>query len=196
MSFENWHKEFDKFWPEHSKVSKIFTLMGSFWAKYILFELKKYRGVIFHETEEGYKIWRGIDLSFQNWHKEFDKFWPEHSKVLKILTLMDSFWAKYILCELKKYRGAIIHDNEEWCKIWRKTDLLLRKWHEEFGKLSPEHSKLELWWDPFVQSRKFMSQHSIINVRRVRTYADFYWRTCYFGYAYVETYARIFLMTF
>ena len=39
------------FLPEHSKVSKIFTLMDSFWAKYILFELKKYRGVIFHETE-------------------------------------------------------------------------------------------------------------------------------------------------
>ena len=81
LSFQSWHEEFDKFWPEHLKVSKIFILMGSFWAKYILFELKKYRGVIFHETEEGYKIWRGIDLSFQNWHKEFDKFWPEHSKV-------------------------------------------------------------------------------------------------------------------
>ena len=26
------------------------------------------------ETEEGYKIWRGIDLLFQGWHKEFDKF--------------------------------------------------------------------------------------------------------------------------
>ena len=47
--------------------------MGSFSAKYILFELKKYRGVIFHETEGGYKIWRGINL-FQNWRKEFDKF--------------------------------------------------------------------------------------------------------------------------
>ena len=47
--------------------------MGSFWAQYILFELKKYRGVNFHETEEGYKIWRRIDLLFQNWHKEFDK---------------------------------------------------------------------------------------------------------------------------
>ena len=48
--------------------------MGSFGTKYILFELEKYREVIFHETKEGYKIWRGIDLSFQNWHKEFDKF--------------------------------------------------------------------------------------------------------------------------
>ena len=40
--------------------------MGSFWAKSRLFELKKYRGVIFHETEVGYNIWRGINLSFQN----------------------------------------------------------------------------------------------------------------------------------
>ena len=62
--------------------------------------------------------------------------------------------------DLKKYRGVIFHDTEEWCKIWRKTDLLLGKWHEEFGKFSPEHlkvSKLGLWWDPFVQSRKCMS---------------------------------------
>ena len=40
--------------------------MSFFWAKYILFELKKYRGVMFHDTEEEYKIWREIDLSFQN----------------------------------------------------------------------------------------------------------------------------------
>ena len=31
------------------------------------------RGVICHENEEEYKISRGIDSSFQNWHKEFDK---------------------------------------------------------------------------------------------------------------------------
>ena len=105
MSFQNWHKEFDKFWLEHLKVSNIFTLIGSFWAKYILFELKKYRGVIFHETEEGYKIWRGIDLSFKNCRKEFHKFWPEHSKVSKIFTLMGPFWAKYILFELKSTEG-------------------------------------------------------------------------------------------
>ena len=69
------------------EVSKIFILIGSFWAKYMLLEVKKYRQVIFHETEEGSKIWRGIDLSFQNWHKEFDKSWAEHSKVSKVFTL-------------------------------------------------------------------------------------------------------------
>ena len=108
LSFQNWHEEFDKFWPKYLKVSKIFILMFSFWAKYILFELKEYRGVIFRGIEEGYKIWRGIDLSFQNRRKEFNKFWTEHSKVSKNFTLMDSFWAKYILFELKKYRGVVL----------------------------------------------------------------------------------------
>ena len=91
LSFENWHKEFNKFWPEHWKVSKNFTLMGSFWAKYILFELQKYRGVgIFHEAEEGYKIWRRIDLSFQNWHKEFDKFWESQNSSLSYTSFKQS----------------------------------------------------------------------------------------------------------
>ena len=87
-------RNLNEFWSEHLKVSKIFILLCSFWAKYILFELKKYRRVIFHETEERYKIWRRIDLSFQNWHKEFDIFWPEYSKSQKTFTLMGSFWAK------------------------------------------------------------------------------------------------------
>ena len=160
LSIQNWHKEFDKFWPERSKVSKILTLMGSLWAEYILFELKMYKGVIFHETEEGCKIWRGSDSLFQNWQKEFNKIWLKHSKVSNIFILMGSFWAKYVLFELKKYRGVIFHDTEEWCKIWRKTDLLLGKWHEKYGKFSPEQwkvSKLELWQDAFVQSRKYIS---------------------------------------
>ena len=72
-------------------------------------------------------------------------FGPSTQKVSKIFILMGSFWAKYILFELKKYRGVIFHDIEEWCKIWRKTDLLLGKWHEEFGKFWPEHSKVSTW---------------------------------------------------
>ena len=142
LSFQNWHKEFDKFWPEHSKVSKIFILMDSFWAKYILFEVKKYRGIIFHETEERYKIWRGIDLLFQNWHKEFDKFWPEHLKVSKVSTLMGSFSAKYILFELKNYRGVIFHENEGGYNTWSRIDLSLQNWHKKFDKFWSEHSKV------------------------------------------------------
>ena len=54
------------------KSLKICTLMGSFWAKYILFELKNYRGVMCHETEGWYNVWRKIYWCFEKWHKEFD----------------------------------------------------------------------------------------------------------------------------
>ena len=141
MSFQNWHEEFDEFWPEHLKVSKNLILMWSFWAKYILLELKKYRGVVLYETEKGYEICRGTDSLFQNWNKEFDKFWPDCSKVSKIFTLMDSLWAKYILVTLTKYRGRIFHETEEGYKIWREIDLFLQNWHKKFDKFWPEHSK-------------------------------------------------------
>ena len=62
--------------------------------------------------------------------------------------------------DLKKYRAVIFHDTEGWCKIWRKIHFWFGKWHEEFGKFSPEQlkvSKLELWWDPLIQSRKSVS---------------------------------------
>ena len=45
-------------------------------------------------------------------------------------------------------------------KFEEKLTCCLEKWHEKFGKFSPEHSKvsrLELWWGPFVQSRKCMT---------------------------------------
>ena len=91
--------------------------------------------------------------------KNFGNFDPS-SQVSKTCTLIGLFRAKYITFDLKKYRGVIFHDTEVTCKIWRKINLWFGKWHEEFGKLSPEHckvSKLGLLWDPFVQSRKCMS---------------------------------------
>ena len=45
---------------------------------------KKYRGVIFRDTEEWSKIWRKSDLRFGIWHEEFRKSSPEHSKVSKL----------------------------------------------------------------------------------------------------------------
>ena len=117
MSFQNLHMKFHKIWPEHLKVSKLFTIIVSFWGKYLFFELKKYRRIIFHETEEGYKSSRGANLSFQNWHKAFGKVWPEHSKISKIFNLMVCFWEKYILFGLKKYRRVICHETEEETKV-------------------------------------------------------------------------------
>ena len=80
-----------------------------------------------------------------------------HEKFHQIFTLIGSFCWK---CIKFQYRGIMSHETEDWCKIWRKTDLRFRKWHEEFGKVLPERSKvskLGLWWNPFIQSRKYMS---------------------------------------
>ena len=59
-----------------------------------------------HENEEWNNIWKRIVVSVQNWYEEFDEFWPKHSKSSKICLLMGWFWPKYIMLELKKYRGV------------------------------------------------------------------------------------------
>ena len=44
-------------------------------------------------------------------------------KIIQISTLISTFPGKYIMFELKKYRGVMSQNTEEWCKIWTKTDL-------------------------------------------------------------------------
>ena len=34
------------------------------------------------------------------------------------------------------------YDNEEWCKIWNRTDLPVQNWHKECDKFSLKHSKI------------------------------------------------------
>ena len=70
---------------------------------------------MYYDNEEWCKIWREIDLLFQNWHEEFDEFWPEQS--LKKLHLMDSFWQNYIMFELKKNKAVMFGDTEDYVKF-------------------------------------------------------------------------------
>ena len=84
-----------------------------------MYELNIYRIAICHGNKESYKLWKESDLHFQNWHEIFDELWRKHSKTSKCCTLMGSFWTKYIIFELKKYRKVIFHDTEEGWKIWK-----------------------------------------------------------------------------
>ena len=45
---------------------------------------KKYRGIIFHDTEMSCTIWRKNDLWFGKWLEEFGKFLPGHLEVSKL----------------------------------------------------------------------------------------------------------------
>ena len=73
------------------KSQKSFILIGSLWPKYILFELQKYRGIIFCDTEKICKFWRKTDLLFEKRLEKFGKFSPEHFKVSKLGLWWDPF---------------------------------------------------------------------------------------------------------
>ena len=79
-----------------------------------------------------WKITYGIWLTFM-----------QAVKSLKIYTLIGSFCPKQIKILIEKYGRFMFHDNEEWCKVWTKTDSWFQKWHEEFGQFSPNHSKVK-----------------------------------------------------
>ena len=52
------------------------------------------------------------------------EFLPEYSNVSKIYTYEE------------KLIGVMFDGTEDWCKMWKKTDLCFQKWHEDFGKFS------------------------------------------------------------
>ena len=74
-------QEFGGFWPEYSKDSKI--SMGIFDGI-----LKFTEELCVTTMKNDAKFEQETDLSFQNWHGKFDKFWPEHSRSTKELCLM------------------------------------------------------------------------------------------------------------
>ena len=127
-----------RFSTAHVKFHQICTLIVYLKYKFLA---TKYREVVSHDPEDWCKIWRKINLLFQKW-QEFGKIWPEQSKVYKTCTFICSYCSKYLMFDLKKYRGVILLGTEGWCRIWRKTDLWFGKWHEKYGKFSPEHSKI------------------------------------------------------
>ena len=92
-------------------------------------------------------------LWFQKWHEELGELSLEHSKSEKLHFDMQLLSIAYKVSAKKKYRRIISHDTEKRSKLWRKTDFLFEKWHEEFSELYPELSKIRkfaLWWATFV----------------------------------------------
>ena len=63
------------------------------------------------------------------------------------------------MLELKSREELCFMALEYWWKICRKTDLCFQKWHEEISKFLPEYVRKSknFWWDPFIQSWKYMS---------------------------------------
>ena len=114
-------------------------MIGPFCAKYTTFDLKKYWGVIFHDTEELCKIWRKTDLWFGKWHGKFGKFSPEHKKFSKLGLSLNPFIQSRKCMSLKL--TVMRYDNEEWCKMWTRIDVPFQNWQKNLASFDPNTQK-------------------------------------------------------
>ena len=101
------------------KVSKVYTLIGCFWPKYVMFELKKYRWVIFHNTRVWCKTWGKIDLLFGKWQEKFGKFSTVHTNVSKLGPSLGPFM------QSRKYMSLKL--TWELCAMTLKNDAKIEK---------------------------------------------------------------------
>ena len=83
-----------------TQKSENFTSIDYFCPKCMRFELKKYRGVIFHDTEA---MQNGI-INWVNFHYS--------TQSLKNCTMMGSFCQKHLIFQLENFRGIMCHDTE------------------------------------------------------------------------------------
>ena len=101
------------FHPTTQKCEHSFS-MGSFCPKYAKFELQKYRGVIFHDTEQWCNIWINPDLVISKMPWGIGLTFIRALKSLKNCTLMGSFCPKHIMFQLENFIGIMCHDTEGW----------------------------------------------------------------------------------
>ena len=134
-------------------------LMGCICPNYKVFELNRFRGVIFHDTGmsnltnfdsstwkskkictlmgcicPNYEVFelnkfRGVIFD-DTGTSNLTNFDSSTWKSKNKSTLMGCIRPNYKIFELKKYRGAMFDGTEYRCKVWLKTDLRFEKWYE------------------------------------------------------------------
>ena len=82
----------------------------------IQYDLQKYRGFVFHDTEQWCKIWINTDLLVSKMPWGIGWTFIRALKSLKNYTLMGSFCPKHMF-QLEKFIGIMCHYLKGWCKI-------------------------------------------------------------------------------
>ena len=83
---------------------------------YVWAKKKKYREVIVITLKNDVQFEEELTCALKNDMKNYTSF-----ENIKICTLVGSFWPKYIMFELKKYRKVMCDYTEDRCKLWRKV---------------------------------------------------------------------------
>ena len=115
------------------KFHQICTLTGSFYWKYIKFQLKKYRGVMSYDTEDGCKVWRKSDLLFQKWH-EFGEFWSEHSILQNLHCDLSLLWKVYNIWPKMTLKSRAGFEEKLTCGLENDTRNLANYFHQNIRK--------------------------------------------------------------
>ena len=101
------------------------------------------------------------DKNFVNFEKIIKKFFQKFTLWLVKGTKVYNVWPKKVQRSYFMTLNAVKFQK-------KKTGLWVRKWQEEFGKFSPERKKVSkfwLWWDPFIQNRKFTEELCVMTIK-------------------------------
>ena len=99
------------------KVSKIYTLVGCFWQKYIMFELKSAEILCLMVLNIDAKFEGKLTCAFKNDMKNLANFHHSIFESLKIGSFIGSFYLTQKIHELKSYRRVMCYDNKSDKKI-------------------------------------------------------------------------------
>ena len=141
-------------------------------AKYITTDLKKYRGVIFHDIQELCKIWRKTDWWFAKWNEKFDNFhqntWKCQNWEFDGILLL-----KVENTCTKIYREVMANNTEEWWKNWRGIILLFQNWG--IWRIWTKHLKVSEIWTLMVGS--FWVKFIMFWTKKLlRSYLSWHWK--------------------
>ena len=128
LSFQSWHEEFDEFWLEHLKVSKVFILMGC--KVYIVWAKKVQRSYLSWNWRRIQKLWEKSTCRF----KIGIRIWQILTRALKnlkdfcfnglLLSKVYIAWTKKVeRSYLSWHWRAIQNLKKNWLAAWKMTGI-------------------------------------------------------------------------
>ena len=127
ISHAKWHEEFDKFSPEHSKVSKLELWWEPFVQSRKCMSLKFTLELCVMAIKNDTKNEEELACRFKVDMRNFTNFDPSTRKSKKFVFYWFLMTKDQSLFELQKYRGVIFNDTEELCKLWRMQTAVLAR---------------------------------------------------------------------
>ena len=107
--------------------SESFLSMGSFCPWYATFDLQKYRGFIFYNTEQWCKIWINPDLANSKMTRAIGWTFIRALKSQKNCNVMGCFYLKHIMFQLENFivswHWRVMQNlKENWVVAWQMTE--------------------------------------------------------------------------